>query len=149
MYCPAVQRIAGNVVYADPFNDYVMEVARRYGLGPLLFILYINDFQRSSSVLSFIFFADGSSVFFSHKCPQIMLNTVNEEFRKVMKWINANKLSLNLQKTNYILFSNPVNILPGEVAFNNNPIEKVTSTKFLGIYIDEKLNWKTHVDNIK
>ena len=117
-------------------------------LGPLLFILYINDFQRSSSVLSFIFFADDSSVFFSHKCPQILLNTVNEEFRKVMKWINANKLSLNLQKTNYILFSNSVNILPGEVAFNNNPIERVTSTKFLGIYIDEKLNWKTHVDKL-
>ena len=59
-------------------------------LGPLLFILYINDFQRSSSVLSFIFSADDSSVFLSHKCPQILLNTVNEEFRKVMKWINAN-----------------------------------------------------------
>ena len=58
------------------------------------------------------------------------------------------KLSLNLQKTNYILFSNSVDILPGEVAFNNNPIERVTSKEILRIYIDEKLNWKTQMDKL-
>ena len=73
-------------------------------LGPLLFILYINDFHLSSDVLSFIFFADDSSVFFSHENPEILLDTVNSELKKVILWIHANKLSLNLQKTNYMFF---------------------------------------------
>ena len=117
-------------------------------LGPLLFILYINDFQYSSSVLSFIFFADDSNVFFSHKNPQTLLETVNSELKNIILWIHANKLSLNLQKTNYMLFSNSIKIVPGDVLFDNVRIEMVTSTKFLGLYIDEKLNWKIHVDNL-
>ena len=115
-------------------------------LGPLLFILYINDFQYSSSVLSFIFFADDSNVFFSHKDPQTLLETVNSELKNVIMWIHANKLSLNLQKTNYMLFSNSLKVVPGDVLFNDVCIERVTSTKFLGLFIDEKLNWKIHID---
>ena len=118
-------------------------------LGPLLFILYINDFQYSSSVLSFFFFfADDSNVFFSHKNPQTLLETVNSELKNIILWIHANKLSLNLQNTNYMLFSNSIKIVPGDVLFNNVRIERVTSTKFLGLYNDEKLNWKIHVDNL-
>ena len=47
-----------------------------------------------------------------------------------------------------MLFSNSIKIVPGDVLFNNVRIERVTSTKFLGLYIDEKLNWKIHVDNL-
>ena len=74
-------------------------------LGPLLFIVYINDFSRSSDVLSFILFADDSNVLFSHNNPNTLVHTVNSELRKVTQWIRANKLSLNLQKTKYMLFS--------------------------------------------
>ena len=86
--------------------------------------------------------------FFSHKNPQTLLETVNSELKNIVLWIHANKLSLNLQKTNYMLFSNSIKIVPGDVLFNNVRIERVTSTKFLGLYIDEKLNWKIHVDNL-
>ena len=64
-------------------------------LGPLLFILYINDFQYSSDVLSFILFADDSNIFFSHKNPKVLLQTVNLELCNITAWIRANKLSLN------------------------------------------------------
>ena len=117
-------------------------------LGPLLFILYINDFYLSSDVLSFIFFADDSSVFFSHKNPEVLLDTVNIELKKVNLWIHANKLSLNLQKTNYMFFSNSLKDVPGNVFFDDVNVVRVTSTKFLGLHIDEKLSWASHCTNI-
>ena len=117
-------------------------------LGPLLFILCINDFQYSSDVLSFILFADDSSIFFSHNNSQTLLETVNLELSNISAWIYANKLSLNLKKTNYMLFSNSLNMLPGDVSFNGVLIDRVTSTKFLGLYIDERLNWKIHINNL-
>ena len=104
-------------------------------LGPLLFLLYINDFHYSSNVLSFIFFADDSSVFFSHKNPEILLETVNSELKKVTLWIRANKLSLNLQKTNYMLFSNSLRDLPGGVLFDDAIIVRVNF---------HQVSWVTH-----
>ena len=77
-------------------------------LGPLLFILYINDFCRSSHILSFILFADHTNLFFSQNDPYTLMQTVNSELSKILPWIRANKLSLNLQKTKYILFSNTI-----------------------------------------
>ena len=67
-------------------------------LGPLLFILYINDFCRSSDILSFILFADDSNVFFSHDNPNTLINTVNLELDKLTEWIRASKLSINLTR---------------------------------------------------
>ena len=117
-------------------------------LGPLLFIVYINDFSRSSDVLSFILFADDSNVFFSHNNPNTLVHTVNSELQKVTQWIRANKLSLNLQKTKYMLFSNTIEALPIDIIFDDTPLEKVSHIKFLGIIVDSKLSWKLHIDNI-
>ena len=60
-------------------------------LGPLLFIIFINDFHNCSDKLSFLMFADDSNLFFSHPDPQILVNTVNTELVKVSQWIKANK----------------------------------------------------------
>ena len=114
-------------------------------LGPLLFILYINDFQYSSDVLSFILFADDSSIFFSHKNVQVLLQTVNSELCNITAWIHANKLSLNLTKTNYMIYSNSLKSLPGDIVFNGVLIDRMATIKFLGLHIDEQLNWKTHI----
>ena len=117
-------------------------------LGPLLFIIYINDFHKSSDRLSFIHFADDSSIFFSHRNPNYLLDTMNIELEHISDWIKANKLSLNLQKTNFMLFSNSINTLPGQVILENTVIEKVAQTKFLGVIVDENLSWKPHTDNV-
>ena len=117
-------------------------------LGPLLFVIYVNDFYKSSSKLSFILYADDSNLFASHKDPQTLLNTVNTELKSVYNWIKANKLSLNLSKTNYMLFSNTINNLPGPITINNTDINKVQSMKFLGVHIDCKLSWKNHINQM-
>ena len=117
-------------------------------LGPLLFIVYINDFCNSSDILSFILFADDSNVFFSHKNPHTLVRTINLELKKVTQWIRANKLSLNLQKTKYMIFSNTLETLPESIILDETPLEKVSSIKFLGITVDNKLSWKIHIGNI-
>ena len=117
-------------------------------LGPLLFILYINDFYRSSQVLSFILFADDTNLFFSHSDHKVLTDTVNNELKKISQWIRANKLSLNLQKTNYMLFSNSLDSLPSDIVFDNTPLQRVSHTKFLGVIVDSKLSWRNHIDTI-
>ena len=82
-------------------------------LGPLLFILYINDFQNSSNLMLFLLFADDSNIFYSHHDSQFLLDTLNTELLSVAEWIKSNKLSLNLDKTNFMLFSNTLKNLPG------------------------------------
>ena len=117
-------------------------------LGPLLFIVYINDFYRSSDKLSFILFADDSNLFYSHPDPNTLISTVNDELKNVSQWIYANKLSLNIEKTKYMFFSNSLDRLPGNVIFDTTPLEEVSSIKFLGVCVDNKLSWKCHINNI-
>ena len=114
-------------------------------LGPLLFILYINDLQNSSQLLSFICFADDSNLFLSHRNPHTLVSTLNNELKNVQSWINANKLSLNIDKTHFMLFSNTLQILPDKVRIDNIELSQVVCTKFLGLYIDSDLSWKSHI----
>ena len=119
-------------------------------LGPLLFILYINDIINCSEHLIFILFADDTNLFFSCKKITHLLNIVNADLDKLAVWFRANKLSLNIKKTNYIMFGNkPVSAAePLNVSIDGQLLERVEFTKFLGIFIDEKLNWKKHIDHI-
>ena len=117
-------------------------------LGPLLFILFINDIQNSSEILSFILFADDSNVFLSHHDPHTLVNILVSELEKLLSWIRANKLSLNLQKTKCMIFSNSLDKLPTNITLDGTVLEIVSSTKFLGLTIDNKLSWKPHIDSV-
>ena len=117
-------------------------------MGPLLFILYINDLQNSSQILSFICFADDTNLFFSHRDPNILVDRMNNELKSVQSWIHANKLSLNIEKTHYMIFSNSLDLLPENVKINDTILSQVESTKFLGLHIDRDLSWKTHINSL-
>ena len=73
-------------------------------LGPLLSLLYVNDFIKASSVLDLHLFADDSNLSFSHKDLQTLESIVNNELSNIHEWLCANRLSLNTDKTNYVLF---------------------------------------------
>jgi hypothetical protein len=116
-------------------------------LGPLLFILYVNDIMHCSEILHFILFADDTNLF--HSCSNYvdLMTTVNSELAKLSEWFRANRLSLNVAKTNYILFGNRKKCLSDAsfaICIDNNTIVRVSFTKFLGVYVDEDLNWKQH-----
>ena len=117
-------------------------------LGPLLFLIYVNDISNVSPILQYILFADDTNVFYSHSDLNLLIATMNIELPKLSKWFKSNILSLNLKKTNFIHFRNSRNhnIYNFELLVDNVPIEKKSSTKFLGVYMNEKCNWNDHVN---
>ena len=73
-------------------------------LGPILFLIYINDFQNCSKLLDFHFFADATNVFYSDKSLFHLEPTINEQLTCVGKWLRSNKLTLYIIKTNFFIF---------------------------------------------
>ena len=73
-------------------------------LGPLLFLIYINDLSDVSNKLFSLLFADDSNMFIRGKNINDLMKTMNDELNNVIEWLNVNKLSLNLKKTHYMIF---------------------------------------------
>lgn len=120
-------------------------------LGPLLFLLYINDLADVSDKLFALLFADDSNMFITGKNIDELIDSMNIEMEKVIDWLNVNKLSLNLKKTHYMIFRKrraKVEI-KNKLCINGTVISMERKTKFLGIYIDENLLFKDHVMYVK
>ena len=113
-------------------------------LGPLLFLIYINDMVNVLPTLFFILFADDTNFFISVKNFKILYNTLNDELKKVVDWLSANKLSLNVKKTHCIIFMSYKKKIDcnSKLLINSVEIRQAESTKFLGIIIDQNLTWK-------
>ena len=120
-------------------------------LGPKLFIPYINDICNVSPVLKFILFADDTNIFCSRSDIVQLSIIVSNELDKLSEWFAVNKLSLNLSKTNFMLFTNCRREQNVNISINTCEIDTVYKTKFLGVglVIDSKLNWKDHVAMVK
>lgn len=120
-------------------------------LGPLLFIIYINDLTNSSALLHYILFADDTNVFLSHASYDQLFVLANEELRATYDWFKANKLSLNFSKTNFILFRTDKKQPPPNskvITIDGSTIPQVTTSKFLGVHMDQSLKWNIHIDEI-
>ena len=121
-------------------------------LGPLLFLLYINDLADVSSVLFSLLFADDSNMFLTGNDPNELIRIMNTEIVKVVDWLRVNKLSLNLKKTHFILFRQQQRskiTISEELIIDHVNIEMKDSTKFLGVMVDKFLNFEEHVKYIK
>ena len=117
-------------------------------LGPLFFILYINDLPRASKLTEPLLFADDTSIFFSHSNPDYLETVLNNELLNIDVWLRCNKLSINVQKTNYVVFcpsQRKVNH-SFSLSFGGQPLIQSNVTKFLGVYLDEHLTWKNHIN---
>ena len=123
-------------------------------LGPLLFLIYINDIALANQDLKIRLFADDSNLFVCHKDLTTLFNIANYQIDCLNEWLIANKLSINLNKTNYMIFkptkqlNNDIKNLNLQIKFNNVIIERTSCTKYLGIYMDEDLNWQKHIDYV-
>ena len=118
-------------------------------LGPLLFILYTNDLPGCIRHSKSILFADDTTIYVSSADVNTLYTMMNDDLRTVSDWFHANKLSLNVSKTNYILFSKLQDICRNRsVSLCGGDIKKVTSTKFLGMTIDCMLKWDKHIEFI-
>ena len=131
-------------------------------LGPLLFLVYINDIILSSNTLKFTLFADDTSLFYSHKNKSEASNILNTELSKISLWLSANKLSLNVKKSKLLVFTyqkdditddhdqnEDENVNKVKLLLNGETLEEVEYAKYLGILIDNKLNWSNQINAIK
>jgi hypothetical protein len=122
-------------------------------LGPLLFTLYINDITNASKTLESILYADDTTLIFNPTKSQknaTISRIINRELEYLNQWFQANKLSLNVEKTKYIVFHRPRATAPQvHLRINGTELERVKNFKFLGLTINENMTWKDHITNIK
>ena len=125
-------------------------------LGPLLFIIYMNDISKSSTLFDFITYADDTtlnsviSTFSDNRHNTNFINTnVNSELNKISEWLKINKLSLNVKKTKFMIFHTlNKNVSIPDIHINNTPIACVNNFNFLGLHLDRHMTWKTHIDMV-
>ena len=119
-------------------------------LGPLLFLLYINDLPNAIPHSNIIPFADDTGFLHSHDNFIDLVSEMNNDLNKLRIWLNANKISLNLTKTVAILFKDPQKNVNHNITLmlGDQPLPLSSSTKYLGVIIDEHLNFHAHIDYI-
>ena len=107
-------------------------------LGPLLFIVYTNDINRCLNLTKSILFADDTTFYLSSNNFTYLFTTMNNELLNLTDWLRANKLSLNISKTNYMLFTyhkqQDTNI---DLQISNSNTQRAKCANFLGLYIDD------------
>ena len=118
-------------------------------LGLLLFILYINDFSRSSDLLFSILFTDDTSVFIEGTNYDKVIDIVNKELELITILLGANKLTVNNKKTHYMMFHRTRIKYTREITINCKNVAYTKNTTFLGVIIDNKLTWSDHIIHIK
>ena len=117
-------------------------------IGPLLFILYINDLPLISNLCKFILFADDTTILFHEKCCTALTKLVNSTLVLLHEWFINNRLCLNLIKTCILPFGLQGFSTIDGVCINSNPVACVRSTKFLGVHIDFNCSWTTHTNYV-
>ena len=117
-------------------------------LGPLLFLIYINDMKNSSIILHFLQYADDSTITFSSNNLKNCIDVMKTECNKVLEWLIANKLIINLNKTFIMVFTNRKRQGNVSIDMNNHTINEINECKFLGIMLDNKLKWQSHIKHI-
>ena len=98
--------------------------------------------------LKLIYFADDSTGYMYDNDLNCLSNYVNSELIKIDKWVCSNKLSLNASKTSYSLFSNQKLSHIPEIFIRGTKISKSSCQKFLGVQLDDKLNFRNHINSI-
>ena len=118
-------------------------------LGPLLFLIYINNISLSTTNAHILSYADDTTLLITGENINSLYLKDNDVLKELETWLKSNKLVLNAQKSKYIIFKGPKNTEDRDLYINNITLEQITannSIKFLGVNLDEKLSWKKHLN---
>ena len=121
-------------------------------LGSLLFIIYMNDICNVSDLLYTILYADDTSVLLNDTNINELMDIINNELQKLYIWLRANKLTLNIDKTYYMIFHRAriknKDFALG-ISINNCALKEVENCKYLGIILDTRISWVEHITYVK
>ena len=118
-------------------------------LGPLLFIIYINDLPNISNFAHFILYADDANKIVTGSTVQEVKDKISALIDRLTEWVDCNGLLLNLKKTHYMIFSRSRSIPDIDINIKNVKIKRETESKFLGVIADDGLTWKSHIAAMK
>ena len=121
-------------------------------LGPLLFLLYINDLPNCLRHSQPRMYADDTSITFVGSDVDEMNNCINLDLERICVWLAANKLTLNTSKTEFLLIGSKQRLVNSTAkptaSINQFPIKQVSTVKSLGVHIDENFTWECHVNEL-
>ena len=120
-------------------------------LGPLLFLIYINDIANCSPLGKLRIFADDTSAFVEGHDLNVVIVRSELLMNNLNNWFRANKLTLSANKSCFILFRSSqsnLNQIPSTLKFEGNQINREKTVKYLGVTLQEHLNWSEHVQNV-
>ena len=122
-------------------------------LGPLFFLLYINDLPQCLSKTKPRLFADDTNLTASGDSIPYLENAMNSDLENLRKWLIANRLTLNVAKTEFMLIGTKqiiksISNLQLNVVIESNPVEQVIECKTLRVTVDQHLSWKSNTENI-
>ena len=119
-------------------------------LGPLLFLLYINDLNQAIKFCKVHHFADDTNLLYLGKSIKKLNKLVNYDLKNLLYWLNANKISLNVKKTELVVFKSKRKQFDGEIKLklSHKRLFPTDSVKYLGVKIDRNLSWKSHIDYV-
>ena len=114
-------------------------------LGPLLFLIFCNDLYRNLEFLECLQFADDTTLYYGHKNKNFLLCCLEHDLEIISDWFKANKLTLNVNKTVFMLFHPKGHKMNEKIKFEDKIISNSHETKFLGIWLNDNLSWESHI----
>ena len=119
-------------------------------LGPLLFLLYINDLNQAIKFCKVHHFADDTNLLCLSNSIKKLNKLVNTDLKHLVNWLNANKISLNLKKTEMVIFKSNQKKFEGDLKIKlcGKRLHPTKSVKYLGVKIDTTLCWQYHVNDL-
>ena len=118
-------------------------------LGPLLFIIYINDLPNCLKYCKCVLFADDTTVYLSSNNRNDLRTRINSDLSNLGEWFRSNKLSLNVEKTEYMVFETKQGNYDFPITIANKQIHATDHVRFLGIILDNKLTWERHITHCR
>ena len=120
-------------------------------LGPLFFLIYVNDMVRACRGLDLVLFADDTNIFAEGRDHAELFGRVNEGLGELTRWFRCNRLTLNLKKTEYVYFGGPGGrgVPPGGLVIGGETIRRVEGARFLGVWVDEGLSWTGQIERVR